>query len=216
MTTLTSLADKHGTDKGEHQGFMPFYEKYLPSQNRANTIVELGVQQGNSIAMWEEWFKYSKIIGVDIDISQVGERQYSTRVELLQGEQDDRHLAEAICVYRSPDVVIDDASHISSKTIGAFQVWWPHVKPGGLYVVEDTHCSYDTNFYGAESGPPHLDAWPDPKPEDGFTTMGFLKRLADDVNWNYHDHNRFDALHKDIGFVHFYPGICFIGKRTEQ
>ena len=30
----------------------------------------------------------------------------------------------------------------------SFAAWWPLVVPGGLYVVEDTHTSYDTEHYG--------------------------------------------------------------------
>lgn len=207
--TLADLADNWGTDKGSHQGFMPYYEKFLPSRQANITIVELGVQKGNSIAMWEEWFKYAKVIGVDIDISQV-EHSFSTRVDLLQGEQDDIHLANAICAYRQPKVIIDDASHISTKTIGAFHSWWPNLRPGGLYVVEDTHCSYDTGHYGSQSAEPEND-W---IPGKFRTTMAFLKRLADDVDWNYHGHNRFQPEYRDVASVHFYPGICFIEKKS--
>jgi len=133
-------------------------------------------------------------------------------VKTYKGDQACSILAEKIVNVRKAHIVIDDASHLSSKTIASFETWWPRVRDGGLYVVEDTHCSYDTDYYGwSESSVPGLDA-PN-TPHYKFTTMGFLKRLADDVNWNYHGYNRFEPLFRDIAFVHFYPGITFIGKK---
>ena len=35
------------------------------------------------------------------------------------------------------DVVIDDGSHINSHILLSFTALWPHVNPGGLYVMED-------------------------------------------------------------------------------
>lgn len=210
---LETYADICGTDKGAHQGFMPIYERYLPAADSPVLLVELGVQQGHSMKMWGDHFthKHSRIIGVDIDLSQMTRPDLSRRVRVYQGDQADKYLADAVAGMRPANVVIDDASHISAKTIASFKVWWRYVKPGGLYVVEDTHTSYDTEYYGYSSArQPH---WP---PEYNLpTTMEFLKRLADDVNWNYHGFERFIPLYRDVAYVHFYPGITIIGKKSE-
>jgi hypothetical protein len=56
-----------------------------------------------------------------------------------------------------PDVTIDDASHLSSKTITSFRTWFPMLAHGGLYVVEDVATSYDVTYWGeAESNPTQL------------------------------------------------------------
>jgi hypothetical protein len=40
------------------------------------------------------------------------------------------------------DVVIDDGSHLSCDIVSAFLSYFPLLKPGGVYVVEDTHALY--------------------------------------------------------------------------
>lgn len=215
--TLDELADVCGTDKGAHQGFMPWYERYLPGPDAPIALCELGVYKGESLRLWRRHFrnKYAWILGVDIDLSHVDR------------DGDSLHFPEGVWVYEGDqvesakrwkrwlfNVVIDDASHISSKTIGSFEAWWPLVAPGGLYVVEDTHCSYDIEFYGpASASTPEMDTYGSEHYRQPRTTMAYLKRLADDVNWNIHGYKRFTPLHEDVAFVHFYPGICFIGKK---
>lgn len=228
MTLSVEHADECGTDKGTHQGFLKYYDQYLPNPWQTISLVELGVYKGGSILMWDNYFKnqYTEIYGVDIDLTEFdkADPQLSSRVRIIQGDQACDAIPRRICcsdpaIHKRTlgepvgfDVVIDDASHFASKTIASFETWWPHVMRGGLYIVEDTHCSYDTDYYGAEAGPPNEDVRTLPG-ATRYTTMGFLKRLADDVNWNYHGYDRFRPIHDDIAFVHFYPGICFIGKK---
>jgi len=206
---------------------MNYYPKYLPPQDKPITLVELGVYQGASMKLWGTRFtnRDTRIIGIDIDLSQVPKVKnpwpgkmwdLPENVELWQADQAD---PDMIAQAHEVDVLIDDASHFSSKTIASFHVWWPVIKPGGMYVVEDTHCSYDVHHYGPrESGPPlALPSARIPRHPrlEKVTTMEFLKRLSDDVNWNYHGYDRFNPLYQDVGYVHFYPGITFIGKASK-
>ncbi|ABE67616.1 methyltransferase [Mycobacterium phage Wildcat] len=213
---LPELADMCGTDKGAHQGFMLWYERYLPGPDHPVNLLELGVYKGESIKMWLKYFRHreAQIFGIDIDFSRMDPTlACDPRFYFSEWDQAD---PEAVQWYPYMDVIIDDASHISQKTIASFDIWWPLVMPGGLYVVEDTHCSYDVDYYGmASAAEPERDCYLSglgaSRPK---TTMAFLKRLADDVNWNIHGYDRFQPLYTDIAFVHFYPGICFIGKKS--
>ena len=64
---LSNLAVKYGTDKIVNF-FIPHYEKYFaPFRNQQFTLLELGVWNGGSMRMWEEYFPSATIIGVDID-----------------------------------------------------------------------------------------------------------------------------------------------------
>jgi hypothetical protein len=44
------------------------------------------------------------------------------------------------------DVIIDDGGHHAHQMIASFQALWPAIKPGGIYVVEDIHCNYDSSY----------------------------------------------------------------------
>lgn len=40
------------------------------------------------------------------------------------------------------DIILDDGSHISEHIITSFTTLFSELKPGGLYVIEDTQTSY--------------------------------------------------------------------------
>jgi hypothetical protein len=181
---LDDLGLQYGTDKSSaHHDYLRRYdEQFWLRRYDEIVLVELGVgghadpaKGGASLLMWREYFPNATIIGVD------NERKNFTidGVNIVLGDQASSDIAaDVVRKYGRPDIVIDDASHISSLTIGSIQTWWPHVQPGGWYCVEDLHASYHSWFYGSgESNP-------DP---DGTTTfrkptaMQFLRRMADDV-----------------------------------
>ena len=201
---LTDLADKCGTDKGTHQGFMKWYEKYLPDPDSPIVLCEFGVHTGASLRLWDRWFSHAntRIMGLDITLDNITE-PLPERVEVYKVDCTKKDPANLLTAMRPLDVIIDDASHEGPDVIEAFMAWWPHLQPGGLYVVEDTHCSYDTDHYKWAGRPgKHL-----------YTTMEFLKSLADDVNWGIHGYDRFHCTTTSVAYVHFYPGIAFIGKK---
>lgn len=205
MNKLEQLADDCGTDKGSHQGFMSYYERYLPPATIPILLVELGVDKGNSLILWRKHFQHEAalIIGVDNDLSKMANIPYPRNIRVVEGDQADPGIAQTIeSLHGKPNVIVDDASHEGPKTTESFEVWWPHLKPGGLYVIEDTHCSYNTDHYRS-AGPPGT----------MYTMMEFLKLLADDVNWGIHGYDRFVPSYKDIASICFYPGICFIEKK---
>ena len=40
------------------------------------------------------------------------------------------------------DVIIDDGSHVGRMQLEAFRSLWPHLAPGGVYIVEDLMFAY--------------------------------------------------------------------------
>lgn len=202
---LTRIANVYGTDKGDHQGFMPHYARYLPSRGTAVTLCEFGVQKGASLRLWSAYFHHAntRIMGLDVNYD-LYEPIEDNRVEVYKADCSSLQAAQILTAMRPIDIIVDDASHEGPNVVAAFDAWWPSLHPGGLYVVEDTHCSYNTDHYRTAG-----------KPGQDGTMMEFLKRLADDVNWGIHGYNRFTPMYNDVAFVHFYPGIVFIGKKDQ-
>lgn len=119
--------------------------------------------------MWRTYFSRSRIFGIDIvDKSPHDER----RIKTFRGSQDDeRFLSEVADRIGRIDLIIDDGSHICSHVIKSFEVLFPRLAPGGLYVVEDTQTSYWHNFGGSSTD---LN-----RPN---TTMNYFRRLLNGVN----------------------------------
>src|SRR5690606_32935288 len=58
-----------------------------------------------------------------------------------------------ICHRHGPfDLVIDDGSHKNAHMLKSLEMIFPHLKPGGLYVVEDIHTSYWDSYGGKLRG----------------------------------------------------------------
>lgn len=184
--TLDELALRHGTDKSSaSHNYTAVYQPLLePLRDNPISLLELGwgghedpLAGGNSARMWAEYF-HRGIVSV-VELEPKTPAAMPANLHLYQGSQSDPALIDRIAADAGPfDVVIDDASHLSSLTIRSFELLWPMLKPGGLYIVEDTHGAYHDFYYG------HDEANRNPaKPANSHQTMmQFFKRLADEVN----------------------------------
>lgn len=147
MTRLEELAYKYGTDKLKH-GYIPFYEKYLPKEPKR--ILEIGVKEGKSLAMWAEYFPEAEIHGFDLFEENSGEdaldfivsaSNKNRRIELHKGHQCDYRILEELRKYEF-DVIIDDGSHNARDQMMTFFGLFN----GKRYFIEDLHCNFE-EFY---------------------------------------------------------------------
>ncbi|MFB8031347.1 hypothetical protein [Streptomyces sp. NPDC055990] len=217
--TLDQFAVLAGTDKAStHHGYTAIYERYLePLRQGPITLLELGwgghedpEKGGASAVMWRSYFPNARIAVVEIE----PKTNHIDGVDLHEGSQaDPEFLAGLNDLYGGFDVIIDDASHLSSLTIRSWEILYPFLRPGGLYFCEDVHMAYHSHFYGDD------EANPDP---DGRTTTGkptamqYLRRLADEVQ--YHGPSDLELFPKRywLGYslesVHFYYNLAVIRK----
>jgi SAM-dependent methyltransferase len=84
--------------------------------------------------------------GLDIDPS--CSRFEDDRTKIFVGNQADRsvlaHIGEQ--VPGGFDVIIDDGSHYVRHVIASFNGLFKHLKPGGIYVIEDLHVAAWTSW----------------------------------------------------------------------
>lgn len=214
---LDVIACLHGTDKSSHgHGYCPTYERYLGDmRNRPIHLVELGFYKGASARMWCDYFTHpdARLEFVDIDESDPALAP-DPRVVLRHGDQADPALARRMPNGHARErdslsIVVDDASHLSSKTIASFELWWPYLHPGGLYVIEDTHTSYHDWWYGPE------ESNPDPATSQ-LTTMNFAKRLADSTNASAFPTKHEIFCDGEVQFVHFYRDLVVVRKQERS
>ena len=116
--------------------------------NRSH-VLELGIFDGGSIAFWWELWKPKRFIGIDLrnqDDSAYFKKWKKSRglddciktywrtdqtdaakLNKIVSEDLDGHL----------DLIIDDASHMYAQTKRSFELLFPHLRTGGLYIIED-------------------------------------------------------------------------------
>jgi len=68
MNTLEKIAKSLSTDKGTTHSYLPLYELlFAPFRHSARSILEIGVADGSSLLLWEEYFPNAQIVGLDVN-----------------------------------------------------------------------------------------------------------------------------------------------------
>lgn len=152
---LTRLSIRHGTDKFGPHFYTPLYhELFLGLRERPIRLLEIGVggydlktAGGASLAMWADYFSCGEITGLDIAEKRLAP---NPRIKLYQGSQDDSIVLKKICDERGPfDIVIDDGSHVPKHVVTSFNLLFPSLVDGGLYVIEDVQTAFWPHFGGS-------------------------------------------------------------------
>jgi len=138
---LDSLGIKHGTDKtSKHHDYLRKYQFFLESWvNDVFTCLELGVNKGPSLKMWNDFFPKARVVGVDINPSAL---KYVGDLECRIGDIGDMKFLTSLQNYK-PRLIIDDASHHWNHQLSAFFTLFPHLQPGGIYILEDICTSFE-------------------------------------------------------------------------
>jgi SAM-dependent methyltransferase len=139
--------DQRVIHKWKH--YFPAYERHLGRfVNTDVTFIEIGCGKGGSLQMWKRFFgPHARIVGIDIrpECQNFGEDQIEIRI----GDQSDSAFLLDICAeFGTPDIVLDDGSHVMSHINATFATLYPRVSKNGVYIVEDLHTAYWTQFEG--------------------------------------------------------------------
>ena len=165
---------KTGKISDKWASYLPHYDAlFEPLRNASIRMLEIGIQNGGSLETWLQYFQEATLfIGCDID-PKCGELRYDDpRVNIVVGDANAATTYQIITTITPQfDIVIDDGSHKSTDILNAFINYFPLVSPGGVYVVEDTHCLYMNDFGGGLL--------------NDFGAYAFFKRLVDVVNFQF-------------------------------
>ncbi len=156
MKNLDLIGVNKGTDKSSKgHSYCQYYELFFDAvRYKPINLLEIGIDKGDSLLMWHEYFPHSEIHGIDIVegygfLHELGIKthtvDHSSMADLvLFGEQYDNYF----------DIIIEDGSHQSKDSILTFETLFPYLKSGGFYCYEDALCDYDSRWnQGARSIP---------------------------------------------------------------
>jgi hypothetical protein len=214
MNPLQSLGLRHQTDKADRyhtfcgRSYLDVYETYFaPIRDQVRGVLELGVYRGSSLKVWRDYFRNASVIGIDQDPQ--ANQFYGERISVILGHQCDPQVlhraraAAAAAADTAFDIIIDDGSHLVEHMLGSLDAAWGHLKPGGLYTIEDlANTYYDLTPYvqvrpGLSLNPPTTDFCNDRSRFDA----ALLARIA-----------IMDKLQGDTAFIHFWPMQCILQK----
>jgi SAM-dependent methyltransferase len=165
------------------------YDRYFGEfSDRAVTLLELGVHTGESLKVWASYFPRGTIIGLDILENSADFSGYPNIV-FERGDQTDHDRLKEICHARAPDgldIIVDDASHVGLNSAASYAALFPHLKPGGLYIIED----WGTGYFDDRPDGGHFQKFRSEAvdgqiakriPSHDFGMVGFVKSLVDEV-----------------------------------
>ncbi|MBD1378990.1 polyamine aminopropyltransferase [Metabacillus arenae] len=206
LNNLDSIGIKYGTDKSSKgHNYLSTYEYFLNSyRNKRAVLMEIGGGVGASIKMWEEYFPKSKIICVDINPDV--KKYESDRISVEIGDISSKEVIKRLqAKYPKVDILIDDGSHRWDHQRIAFENLFKIVSPGGYYIVEDLHSSYEPNFSGLDSLPfiEYLKNRIDFHNLRGENGSNYIKKMNPGIV----------GLEKQIHFLSFTSRACIIKKR---
>ncbi|HEV7759673.1 MAG TPA: class I SAM-dependent methyltransferase [Acidimicrobiales bacterium] len=174
---LDQLAATYGSDKwGGLHWYTPHYERHFAALRYDPVrMLEIGIGGyryeslgGDSLYTWQRFFPRGLVHGLDVHAKP---NVTGPRIRTVQGDQSDAGYLDELARTIGPlDVVIDDGSHVNDHVRTSFEALFPHVRPGGWYVIEDLHTSYWPAFGG------------EPPPGSSRTTLGLLKDLLDGLH----------------------------------
>jgi len=163
--SLSILGQRHGTDKLTH-GFLPFYESFMnDAKDKPISFLEIGVFYGASIKMWAEYFSnpHTTIYGADWFIGVNGNKHVFPDpkkvlremvdprikfIELNQSSLDQLNSLKSLNLQF--DYILDDGSHLMKDQQQTFLSLFDTVKPGGYFIIEDLHTSFDKEGYDVQ------------------------------------------------------------------
>lgn len=122
------------------------YESHIHQFRRRSSLnmLEIGVQNGGSIYVWQTYFAGVNLNYTGVDLSPKCKQfeNKAKRINIETGSQSDAAFMEGVCAKYGPfDLVIDDGGHMTDQMMISFQVLWPKcLKDNAVYAIEDTHA----------------------------------------------------------------------------
>lgn len=144
--TMTAIAERVHTDKVTH-GFTEFYPRHMYKlRHRPVKLLEVGLLHGSSLDLWDNYFDSADIHILEFNQEYIDiQKEKSPHVNFTNLNMDDK---KAIKKYVETqelgtfDIVIDDGGHTMLQQMNALVYLLPLLKPGGIFVMEDVHTSF--------------------------------------------------------------------------
>lgn len=145
---MEEIGMKYKNDKVLHHKYHEIYPRYIEKfYDSDGSMLEVGVCRGGnpstSLSMWLELFPNMHIYGMEKEGPHETHEDID-RATIIKGDQSlENDLKEMIDRINHPLYFInDDGSHIPEHQLLTFNLLFPKLEVGGVYIIEDIETSY--------------------------------------------------------------------------
>lgn len=131
------------SDKGTVHSYLPVYELLFSfKRNTAKNILEIGLFNGASLLMWEQYFS-GEVYGIDCSETPL-DGMADLRPLLEEGTHnifilDAENQKDIKRAFKGKkfDVIIEDAGHHVEQQLKLYEVFKPYLSKDAIYIIED-------------------------------------------------------------------------------
>jgi cephalosporin hydroxylase len=153
-STFSQYYDSHATGRGIwkwNNALVAYDRHFAPYINQPVKFMEVGVQSGGSIEMWQNVLgDKCEFYGMDIN-PETMRFNVPGKVTIALGDQGDPAMWAHFFQHttKSIDILVDDGGHEPHQMLTTLQSAWPHTSEGGFVSIEDIHGQgkYFDNFF---------------------------------------------------------------------
>ena len=136
--SLDKIVDSRFTDKNTCHSYLETYEKLMKDKHlTCKNVLEIGIQHGGSMKLWNDYFVNANIYGIDVDKSPKFLEEYK-RVKCLKMGA---YSQESIDYFSNQniafDFIIDDGPHTIDSMIYFIKNYTQLLNNDGILIVED-------------------------------------------------------------------------------
>jgi predicted O-methyltransferase YrrM len=142
----------------KNEAYIRVYED-LASSFSPRSILELGIYEGGSYVLLDKLFRPSRMSAVDMSPNPI-----DALCHYVEGKQDrflhfstsqsNREVLENTVqneLANELDFVVDDASHTYEETRASFEILFPLLQPGGIYLIEDWSWAHHRGYQSPDA-----------------------------------------------------------------
>jgi len=162
-TELCEIGKKYDTDKSSQRSnvtnsrhchpYTIFYDKlFSPKKHEALEIAEIGILEGASLRMWQEYFPSANLYGFEYSRGYLDNflRKFdNSRITLAPIDVTNKESIEGAftSINKLYDIIIDDSTHQFEDQLRVIEQTHRFLKPGGILIIEDIFKCYNEMDY---------------------------------------------------------------------
>lgn len=137
MSTLKVLVHGKHTDKNTVHSYIDVYDEYFASRKQsAKQVLEIGILEGGSIIMWQEYFQNAEVTALDITTQHLMTNLNRDRIRMKIGNAYTEETVNMLSD-RKYDMILDDGPHTLDSMKYIATHYTPLLAEDGILVIED-------------------------------------------------------------------------------